>query len=216
MRKQAVLILALGSLVLGAEVSSTERMEFPPEGTLRFVNSNGELTVEGWDQPGIEITTIKSAETAKQLEGVRITSERKGGEIVVTTVFPKHPKLARPFRGLSDSHIEYRIKAPRSARLTIEHNIGEIHIGGIAGDIHATDRMGQITVQLPPDGQYAIDAKSKLGAIDSDFAGDERRKHKFGHAFLHEASPSSQKLYLRIGFGDVTILEMRKPLVQQR
>lgn len=215
MRKLAVFILALGSVVFGAEVSNTERMEFPPAGTLRFVNSNGELTVEGWDQPGVEITTIKSGETAKQWEGVGITSERKGGEIVVTTVFPKHRRLARPFLGLSDSHIEYRIKAPRSARVTIEHNVGEVHISGITGEIHATDRMGQITVQLPQDGQYAIDAKSKLGAIDSDFPGHEFQKHKFGHAFFHEAPPSSQKLYLRVGFGDITILQTRKP-VQQR
>jgi Toastrack DUF4097 len=215
MRMLAVLILAVGSLGLGAELSSTERMDFPSGGMLRFVNSNGELTVESWDQPGIEITTIKSADTAKQLERVRITAERKGNEIVVTTVFPKHSSLARPFRGLSDSHIEYRIKAPANAGLTIEHNIGEIHISGIAGDIHASDQMGEITVQLPQGGQYAIDAKSKLGAIDSDFPGDELRKHKFGHSFVHEAPPSSQTLYLRIGFGDITILELRRP-VQQR
>jgi Putative adhesin len=208
MRKRTILILAASCLAFGADVSNTERLDFPSGGTLRFVNSNGELTVEGWDQPGIEITTIKSAD-------VRITAERKGDEIVITSVFPKHGWLARPFRGLSDSHIEYRVKAPRNARVTIEHTIGEIHISGMAGDIRATDQMGQITVLLPQEGQYAIDAKSKLGAVDSDFPGDELRKHKFGHSFLHEAQPSSQKLYLRIGFGDITILEVRRP-VQQR
>src|SRR5579863_1976012 len=100
MRNLAVFLIAASGLALGAEVSNTERMDFPSGGALRFQNSNGELTVEGWDQPGLEITTIKSAPTAKELEQVRMTTERKGDEIVVTTAFPKHSAVARPFLGL--------------------------------------------------------------------------------------------------------------------
>ncbi len=41
-------------------MSKTERMDFPAGGTLRFTNSVGVLTVEAWDRPVVEITTIKS------------------------------------------------------------------------------------------------------------------------------------------------------------
>jgi hypothetical protein len=204
-------VSAIGGFAFAANVSHTERMAFPAGGMLRLVNSNGELTIDGWDQSAVEVTTLESAETDKQLEGVRISTERKGDEIVVTTMFPKHPALVRPFRGFSDSHLEYRIKAPRNARLTIDHNIGEVHIFGISGDVHATSKMGQITVQLPEEGRYAIDAKSLLGAIDSDFPGDEHTKRKFGHTFSQQAPSPSQKLYFRIGFGDIAIVKTRIP-----
>jgi hypothetical protein len=209
--KWAILIFATASLAFAAEVSHTERMDFAPGGTLRLSHSNGEVTVEGWDQPTVEITTVKSAKTAAPLDRVRITTARKGNEIVVTTELPKHFELAPPFRK-TDVVLDYRIKAPSSARLTIDHDHGEVHISGITGDIHAIDHMVQITVQLPELGQYAIDAKSKLGAIDSDLHGDEHRRLKFGHSFVHQASSSSQKLYLRMGFGDITILKVSRPL----
>src|SRR5580704_17744521 len=57
---RARLLLASAGLVLADDVTKTERFDFPAGGTLRLKNSIGELTVEGWDQPGIEITTIKS------------------------------------------------------------------------------------------------------------------------------------------------------------
>ncbi len=198
---RALLLLASAALVLADDVTKTERLDFPAGGTVRLKNSIGELTVEGWDQPGIEITTIKSPrKPTAQLDRVVVKAERQKDEVVVSTVWAKH-----------DFDLEYRIKAPRNARLVIEHKSGEVHIDGITGELHVIDHSGQITVHVPQDGQYAIDARAKLGAIDSDFPGREERTLKFGHAFASQASSAGQKMYLRIGFGDITILAMRKP-----
>jgi len=203
------------------QISNTQQMDFPSGGTLRMVNSTGELTVEGWDRPQIEITTIKKTwdesdappnpNAAKELEQVQITTERKGDEIVVTTAMPKKFFLVRPIQGESRYDVEYRIHIPHAARLAIDHQLGEIHIIDVRGEAHVSAHKGQITLYLPPDGHYAIDAKSKLGVIDSDFPGREQRKLKFGHTFLTEGSTAGQKLYLRMGFGDITILAMRTP-----
>jgi hypothetical protein len=184
----ALLLLSAGGLF-----ADDVRLDFPSGGTLHLKNSVGELTVEGWDQPGIEITTIKP-------DRVRVTATPQKDEVVVTTVAPKH-----------FSDMEYRIRVPRNARLVIDHNQGEVHIDGVTGEMHVTDRKGQITVHVPQDGQYAIDARAKLGAIDSDFPGREDRKLKFGHTFVSAASSAAQKMYLRVGFGDITILAIRKP-----
>ena len=35
------------------EVTSTERVNFSPGGTIRLVDSYGYLTVEGWDEPEV-------------------------------------------------------------------------------------------------------------------------------------------------------------------
>ena len=64
---------------------------------------------------------------AKELEGVRVISERHSDDLVITTLLPKHQLLARPFLG-SNFTIEYVIKVPRKARLFIDHD-REHHIG---------------------------------------------------------------------------------------
>ena len=204
------------------QVSNTEHSDFPAGGTLHLKNSVGELTIESWDQPGLELTTVKSSKVAvagkerdnavKLLDRVKIATERKGDEVTISTEFPKYPKLVRPYNGFTDFDLDYVIKVPSSAHLTIEHTIGEVHIDGVLGGIHATDRMGLITVRLP-DGQFAINAVSKIGAVDSDFPGSENSKKWIGHTFVGNASSSgtAQKIFLRIGFGDIVVTRMHHP-----
>src|SRR5580700_6301187 len=80
------------------QLSNTERMDFPANGTLRLTNSVGVLTVEAWDRPDVEITTTKStkveyeardrANAIHQLEDVHVAAERHGDEVVITTKYP--------------------------------------------------------------------------------------------------------------------------------
>ena len=82
------------------QVSKTERIDFPAGGTLRFTNSIGVLTVEAWDRPDVEITTIKSTKeeydaserekATHELEKVNVVAERHGDELVITTTFPRY------------------------------------------------------------------------------------------------------------------------------
>jgi hypothetical protein len=44
------------------EQTSTERVKFAPGGTIRLDNSYGYLTVEGWDEPEVEVTVTKSTD----------------------------------------------------------------------------------------------------------------------------------------------------------
>src|ERR1700733_13692914 len=113
----ASLLLAADEPASQLQVSHTDRAEFPSGGTLKLVNSNGALTVEAWDQPGIEITTIKylkpgfeasdREKAAHELEALHVKVERSGNEVVVTSESPKH----------SNSDIEFHIKAPSAAAL---------------------------------------------------------------------------------------------------
>jgi hypothetical protein len=80
------------------------------------------------------------------------------------------------------------------------------------GDIHATDGMGQITIQVAPGTSYAIDARTKLGSVDSDLGGEEKKRLKFGHTFLNQAPAGTKTLFLRIGFGDIAIFDTPAPV----
>jgi Putative adhesin len=196
------------------QVSHTERMEFPAGGLLRLKNSAGEVSVEGWDQREIEITTVKSTTSAvavgdrekasHELDGVRISTERKGEEIVVATQFPRH------YRGLlHPTDLEYRIKVPMDAKLAVEHGSGEVHVDNLTSDIHVRVRDGGVTLLLPPEGKYAIDAKSTAGEVMSDFPGRHTRKMwGLGHQVVQ--TTGTQKLDLRVGYGDIMILKIER------
>lgn len=206
------------------QIAKTEHVDFPPSGgTVTLKNSIGELTIEGWDQPGVEITTVKSTKTeyasaerekaSHELDRVKIGVERKGSELVITTDYPKHRRLpfSSPFRPGVNLDLDYLIKVPRDTRLAVDHDEGEIQVDDVAGDVRATTHQGTITLRLPDGARYAIDAKSKLGSVTSDFPGTTKSKLWFlGHQFT-QTSQAPHKLYLRAGYGDIIILKIRQP-----
>ena len=218
--------LCLTCLLLGddtelqkVQVSKTEKVDFPAAGTLRLQNSTGELTIEGWDQAGVEITTIKSAKTAaRDLDRVQISTKRNGDELVITTDFPHHRAFpyVTPLQTVTNFDLEYHIKVPRNAKLIVKHQDGDVHIDDVAGNIQVTARQGLISVRLTGEMPPSIDARSDLGSVNSDFSGgptakDTRHPWPFGHQFVEGTSTAPQNLHLNIGFGDIVILKAHSP-----
>lgn len=204
------------------EVTHTEHLDFPSGGVLHLEKSIGDLSVEAWDQPGIELTTVKSTKSyyvhdrtaaAQELDSrIRVTTERQGNELTIATEFPKHPLLLRPFEGESSYEMQYRLKVPAGAKLVIDHQSGNVYISDILGDIHVTAGIGQIVIHLPENGRYAFNTKSDNGSVESDFKGHEAETLLLGRSFVSEESPAhAQKIYARIKSGDITILKTRNP-----
>ena len=208
------LLLAADGPKQKVQVSKTERTDFPSGGTLRLTRSIGVLTVEAWDRPDVEITTIKSTKAeyearerekaTHELERVRVTAARHGDELVISTDSPRY----RP----SSVDLECRIKAPRTARIVAAHGVGDVNIDGLTSDIQVTLRQGEIMLHLPEEGQYNIHAKSQFGNVNSDFPGPEKRRWwLFGHQSVSENAQAAHKLNLRVAFGDIVILKTRVP-----
>jgi hypothetical protein len=227
LRRLPLLAVGICGLLLAADgprqkvqMTDTQRIPFPAGGALHLKNSTGELWIEGWDQPDMEITTVKTTpyfytaaehdQAAKLLQEIKITAERHDNEILVTTI-PVHRNALSPARWLGDpgADLDYRIRVPRSARLTVEHKSGEVHVEDLAGDVRAYVRDGMITIGLPEDAKYAISAQSDLGDVISDFPGHSRRRiwifaHKFSGG---DATGAAHKLDLKVGTGDIMILK---------
>ena len=215
------LLLADDEVKQKVQVTHTEKVDFPSGGQLRLRNPIGEVTVEGWDRPDVEITTIKSTEDAypsrdrekasHELDKVRISVAPQGGELVITTEYPHHRRLAPASLLGTSFDVEYRIKAPMNARLAVDHATGEVHVYNLASDIHATVSSGTITLNLPQEGVYDIDAKSEVGEVVSDFPGHGKRtRWMLGHQLVQGTS-APHKLYLRVGFGDIILFKIQKP-----
>jgi hypothetical protein len=212
MMRISLFFLALGA-AFGADplkpVTETHTYDLAADGTIQMQNAAGDVSIEAWDQPRVEVTTVKTAEEKRVLDQVKVTAETSGNTLNIVSTYKKYPHMERPLRWTLNFDLEYRIKAPRNAKLVIEEYAGEVNITGMAGDIQATDRNGDISLLLP-EAKYSIDAKSRIGAVISDFAGKETRNRLlFGHRF--EGTDSGRKLYLRVGYGDVMILKMWKP-----
>ena len=183
-------------------VSKTERIGFPSGGTLRLARSSGIVTVEAWDRPDVEITTISSSDE------VRTTAERHGNVVVITT----SPRG----QGLAVFDPECRIKAPADARLIADHDMGEVNVEGLTGDIQVTLHKGEILLQLPQDARYDIHAQSRFGNVSSEWPGSEQRSWwLLGHRSLNEDSQAAHKLNLKVGCGDIVILKTRAPAVNK-
>jgi hypothetical protein len=203
---RAILFLMI-PLLPGAEqrveVTKTERVSFAPGGTIRVEGSYGNLNVEGWERPEVEITFVKSTQkyyglahwekAAASLESVRISVERRSDtELAIFT---------SKSGGVS---LDYEIRVPRDSRIEIRHGTGQVIVANVKGDIHATGHRGDILLMLPDTGAYAIDAKTKVGVVTSDFAGDlHRRPYLLGERFA--SPPALHRVYLRMGFGGITI-----------
>jgi hypothetical protein len=208
----AVLFFGLGLLGLTPQLfggeqrvqtTSTQRMSFAPGGLIRVDGSSGALNVEGWDRPEVEITVTKSTlkyyaskqqeKAAAVLDRVHISAERRSDtELAISTSKGR------------DVLVDYEIRVPRDSRIEIRYGAGQVLVANVTGDIRAAGHRGDILLLLPDTSAYAIDAKTKIGVVTSDFAGDlHRRRYLFGERFA--SSSAAHRVYLRMGFGGITI-----------
>jgi len=212
----AIAVLALGALAttlpMSAEnqhpvqVSSMERVDFPPGGTVHINGSYGHLVMEGWDRPEVEIAVTKSGARS---DSVRLVTNRgSDAELTITTTLASRHGDWFPFLPPTTAAgvtTEYEIHVPRDTRLAIHNRAGYVFVNGVAGDIEASVSRGDIMLMLSDSGTYSIDAKTKFGTVSSDFDGPVVSRHLVGQQLGKTLGPPSQHLYLRMGFGGITV-----------
>jgi hypothetical protein len=216
----SVMLAALNVLAQEAKREAvrtfTQTIEFNPHGVIQVVESFGELRVEGWDKDEVSITITKKSQkeyAAKDLpkaeaalDQIRIETETLGeGELlVIRTVFPARTPF-RWLRGKSNAELEYVLKVPRTCGLAIKHDIGEVDIIGLTGDIEATSAIGEIHLEVPDDRPNAVNARAKIGAVESDFHPEPQRQGGFGAKLMNGYATGARRLYLRIGIGEIDV-----------
>jgi hypothetical protein len=199
----------------------TERFNVSAAGAIRLENSFGQMDIEGWDRPEVEVTVVRSSvhlydakqrtEAQAHLETAQITAKQNGNDVVISTAYPPRNWFMRVLSGRGDIEIGYRIKAPHASKLIIDHHSGGLIVSNFSGDIHATVGDGQITLALAAGGQFAIDAQCKVGDVYSDLEGHAQRRHAWGKEFESPSTASAANLYLRVRYGDIMIWKLQGP-----
>jgi len=210
------------------EITHTERVPFAAGKTIRLNHSYGYLTVEGWDEPDVEIAVTKSTDSFYQpsqqqraeqpFEQVRVVTERRSDkELAISTIIPgRHRFRPKAKRGVT---VDYRIHVPRDSSLLVHQDHGYIWVSDMTGDLDVRSHAGDMIVMLPDAGPYSIDARTRLGTVSSDFTGKSRNRFSqfvVGSHFDYASQPATRRIYLRMGCGSIEILRDRpdRPLEQ--
>jgi hypothetical protein len=203
------------------DVATTQRETLEGGGTIRLVGSSGELNIESWERPEVEIELTRSKfcddipkrreQIKQELDRIHLAIKRTGsGELDVSTVLPSRRFLS-PLRGQTNVTLNYRIRVPRDAKLIVHHEIGGVSIHDVTGAIEVSTRVGDIVLQLDGAGSYSIDAKSKFGDVYSEFPGAEHQ-HLIGQSFAGSAPAPSTRIYLRVGIGGIKVQKIGAPV----
>jgi hypothetical protein len=212
------------------EVTTTQRVPFLPGGTIRLDNSYGYLTVEGWDEPEVEITVTKATdrffeprqkeEAEKNFDQIRVSAERHSDkELAIATAVPVRNSFlssALPLRRIigatplprNNKHgitVEYTVKVPRSSRLVVRHDNGYVWVSDVTGDIQVNSHTGDMIVMLSDGSARSINATARVGSVTSDFAGKSVSQFLLGTHFACSGEGLSRRIDLRMGRGSITI-----------
>jgi hypothetical protein len=123
-------------------------------GTLTLDTRTGDIFIEGWDEPRLEVEAEKvvranSATKAEPLyDNVRIELEGQDKAVRLHTVYPPR-KLWRPFRDESKLSVNLRIKMPFEANLKVHCVDGDVRIRGITGHEVLLVNYGDVEIDVP-------------------------------------------------------------------
>lgn len=181
-------------------------------GTLTLNTRTGDIFVEGWDEPRLEIEAekvvrAKSAAKAKPLyDRVRIELEGQDKAVRLRTIYPSR-KLWRPFRGESKLSVNLRIKMPAEANLTVHCVDGDVRIRGVTGREVLLVNYGDVEVDVPDVYHLrSLNAHAWLGYVQTDLhsTGDQDSSGVHpGLAFWN--SMGNQDIVVRVRMGGVWV-----------
>lgn len=176
-------------------------------GTLFIETRTGDLHIEGWDEPRLEVEAEKVVRAASEAkaqplyEVVKIGLEGQDKKIRLSTRYPAR-RLWRPFRGESKYSVNFRIRMPYDANLSIKCVNGDVRVFGITGHEQLQVNYGDVEIDVPDVYQLGLlDAHAWLGYVQSDLAGMDRDSAGFrqGIAFWNPNGKQAIKVRVRMG-----------------
>jgi hypothetical protein len=178
-------------------------------GTLTVDTRVGNVRIEGWDEPRLEIQAEKvivaaNEEKAKPLyDLIKVQLEGGDKQVVLRTVYPKR-KLWRPFRGESRLSVNFRISMPYDANLILKCVDGDVRIQGITGHQQLRVNYGDVEVTVPSlERLRSLFARTWLGYVQSDLHGENNAGISQRLSFWN--SHGEQDILIRVRMGGVYV-----------
>jgi len=185
---------------------------------VRIDNAVGQVTVTGWQKNAIDIVAVKSATSEDALRNIDIDVRTQGNTVTIAT----------QYHGSSNGGVRYAISVPVGASLDVENTTGAIHIEGVNGDVSATAQTGQVDasvgrvsdrraidltattgavrLQIDPNSDARVEARTTVGDVRSDFDSIEpTRQNVVGASAAGSIGSGSATIHLRTTTGAVSL-----------
>ena len=124
----------------------------PEEGAFEVTNLNGDVTVEGWDEPQAEVKVTKRGGSPDEREGTEIKLERKGDRLALHT---------EPGDEGDGREVTYEVKVPRRLQqVKLSTMNGNVKLAGVHAGVEVSAQNGNVKLE---DVGGAVAAKTMHG-----------------------------------------------------
>lgn len=180
-------------------------------GTLVIDSRVGDLQIEGWDEPRVEVEAEKvvrasSEAKAKPLyDQIQVRLEGGDKEVRLTTLYPPR-SLFRPFRGESKLTVNFRIRMPYDSNLRLKCVDGDVHVTGIVGREELHVNYGDVEIDVPSVYDLrSLRAHAWLGYVQSDLSGLDQDTAGLKKTISFWNSGGKQDIDIKVHMGGVFI-----------
>lgn len=178
-------------------------------GTLAVDARVGDVKIEGWDEPRVEIEAEKVVRAGSEAKAKRLYEQVKielaGGdkEVRLRTIFPPR-RPWRLFRGATQLAVNFKIRMPYDANAVLRCANGDVHVRGVTGNQQIRVGYGDVEVNVPSARRLrSLDARAWLGYAWSDLHGEEGAGFTRKISFWNPAG--RQDIRVRVRFGGVYV-----------
>jgi hypothetical protein len=178
-------------------------------GTLTIDTRMGDIQVEGWDEPRLEVKAekvvqAKNEQKAQPLyELVQVAVEGKDKQVLLRTLYPPR-RLWRPFRDESKLSVNFRIRMPYDANLVLKCVDGDVRVNGLVGKQEIHVNYGDVEINVPSTYRLrSLNARTILGYVQSDLHGEDSAG--FSQKIVYWNSGGDQDILVRVRMGGVYV-----------
>jgi hypothetical protein len=178
-------------------------------GTLTINARMGDIHVDGWDEPRLEIEAEKVVEARDEkhaqplYDQVQVVLEGQDKQVLLRTIYPAR-RLWRPFRDESKLSVNLRIHMPFDANLSMRCVDGDVRTSGLIGKQEINVNYGDVEVNVPSIYRLrSLNARSILGYVQSDLHGEEGAG--WGRRIMFWNSGGDQDIIVRVRLGGVYV-----------
>jgi len=173
-------LFAVTGLASDAPSKSVEKtLPLAAAGRLSVETYKGRVDVRAWDRPEVSVRAVVTPDgscddAAELVEKTRVRIEGGGGEVRVVSDYEDLPKMRFDFRSDCGNRpfVEYDIRVPAAAALSVKDYKSRISAEGIAGDVavdsyKGTMRLRGLSGRLEIE-TYKGDARAELDKVAGD------------------------------------------------
>ena len=145
-----------GGNAFSATVS--ESRPLAKDGRFSLENTNGRVEVTGWDEARVSIEATKRARHHGALDEIRVEIDGEGDRVRVRTRYP------RPRWMGGGGSVDYVIRVPRTARVSIENVNGRVEVDRVAAEVEASAVNGSVEVR---EASGSVRASTVNGSVEA-------------------------------------------------